>query len=195
MVERTAKSLSAGRGHAPRPARGFGGARRKPRGHWTGASAASEHRTGPPRVLAEKFLDVARGDGDGAHLPPAEDLERDRLAGAVGPEEAVERAAVAHVLAVDGEDDVARLQARLLAGAAGEEPGDDHVILDGVAEDAEPGARGGRRRAAAEQRVAPVQVIVGGDREREAPDLVQVERDHTQDTPLCVEKRAAAQPG
>src|SRR5437667_120450 len=99
-------------------------------------------------LLAEKLLDVARGDGDGAHLPPAEDLERDRLAGAVGPEEPVERAAVAHVLAVDGEDDVPRLQARLLAGAAGEEPRDDHVILDRVAEDAEPGARGGRRRAA-----------------------------------------------
>src|SRR5438034_1150330 len=152
MVERTAKSLSAGRGHAPRRARGFGGARRKPRGHWTGASAASEHRTGPPRVLAEKFLDVARGDGDGAHLPPAEDLERDRLAGAVGPEEPVERAAVAHVLAVDGEDDVARLQARLLAGPAGEEPGDHDVVLHGVAEDAEPGARGGRRRSGSADR-------------------------------------------
>src|SRR5437667_153431 len=51
-------------------------------------------------LLAEKLLDVARGDGDGAHLPPAEDLKRDRLAGAVGPEEPVERAAVAHVHAV-----------------------------------------------------------------------------------------------
>src|SRR5438552_16456100 len=71
-------------------------------------------------LLAEKLLDVARGDGDGAHLPPAEDLERDRLAGAVGPEEPVERAAVAHVLAVDGEDDVARFQARLLAGRSEE---------------------------------------------------------------------------
>src|SRR2546427_8718706 len=88
--------------------------------------------------LAEKLLDVARGDGDGAHLPPAEDLERDRLARAVGPEEPVERAAVTHVLAVDGEDDVARLQARPLAGAAREEPRDDHVILDRVAEEAEP---------------------------------------------------------
>src|SRR5438034_5289848 len=146
-------------------------------------------------LLAEKLLDVARGDGDGAHLPPAEDLERDRLAGAVGPEEPVERAAVAHVLAVDGEDDVARLQARLLAGPAGEEPGDHDVVLHGVAEDAEPGARGGRRRAPAEQRVPSVQVVVGGDREREASDLVQVERDHANDAPLRVEERAAAQPG
>src|SRR5258707_15373107 len=97
--------------------------------------------------LAEKLLDVARGDGDGLNLPPTEDLERDRLPGAVGPEGPIERAAVAHVLAVDGEDDVARLQARLLAGAAGEEPGDDDVVLHGVAEDAEPGARGRRRRA------------------------------------------------
>src|SRR5437667_11781004 len=131
MVERTAKSLSAGRGHAPRPARGLGGATRMPRGRLSGGS---EHRTGPPKVLAEKLLDVARGDGDGAHLPPAEDLERDRLPGAVGPEEPIERAAVTHVLAVDGEDDVARLQARLLAGAAGEEPGDHDVVLHGVAE-------------------------------------------------------------
>src|SRR5439155_23687 len=82
---------------------------------------------------------------------------------AVGPEEPVERAAVAHVLAVDGEDDVARLETRLLAGAAGEEPGDDDVVLHGVAEDAEPGARGGRRRAPPEQRVPPVEVVVGGD--------------------------------
>src|SRR5437763_15733716 len=96
-------------------------------------------------LLAEKLLDVARGDSDGAHLPPAEDLERDRLAGAVGPEEPVERAAVAHVLAVDGEDDVARLQARLLSGPAGEEHGDDHVVLDGVAKEAEPGSRRGQR--------------------------------------------------
>src|SRR5256885_14549921 len=94
--------------------------------------------------LAEKLLDVARGDGDGAHLPPAEDIERDRLAGAVGPEEPVERAAVAHVLAVDGEDDVARLPARPLAGAAGGEPRDDPGIPDRVAEEAEPRARGGR---------------------------------------------------
>src|SRR2546428_13063803 len=99
-------------------------------------------------VLAENRLEVARGDGDGAHLPPAEDLERDRLPGAVGPEEPVERAAVTHVLAVDGEDDVARLQARLPPGAAGEEPGDEHGIPDPVPEDAEPGAPGGRRRRA-----------------------------------------------
>src|SRR5438445_11697116 len=104
-------------------------------------------------LLAEELLDVARGDGDGAHLPPAEDLERDRLPRAVGPEEPIERAALTHVLAVDGEDDVARLQARLLAGAAGEERGDDHVIVDRVAEDAEPGSRRSRRRAAAEQRL------------------------------------------
>src|SRR5437899_12743310 len=118
-------------------------------------------------LLAEKFLDVARGDGDGAHLPPAEDLERYRLAGAVGPEETVERAAVAHVLAVDGEDDVARLQTRLLAGAAGEEPRDDDVVLHGVAENAEPGARGRRSVPAGEEGVSSVQVIVGRDRERE----------------------------
>src|SRR2546422_11678472 len=93
-------------------------------------------------LLAEKLLDVARGDGDGAHLPPAEDLERDRLAGAVGPEEPVERAAVAHVLAVDGEDDVARLQARLLPGAAGEEPGGNAVGLHGVCEEVGPRRRG-----------------------------------------------------
>src|SRR2546427_11974357 len=100
--------------------------------------------------LAEKLLDVARGDGDGAHLPPAEDLERDRLPGAVGPEEPIERAAVTHVPAVDGEDDVARLQARLLARAAGGQPGDDHAILDREPADGEPRARGRGRRAAAE---------------------------------------------
>src|SRR5437899_7614087 len=146
-------------------------------------------------LLPEKLLDVARGDGDGARLPPAEDLERDRLARAVRPEEAVERAAVAHVLAVDGEDDVARLQTRLLAGTAREEPRNDDVVLHGVAEDAEPGARGGRRRTPAEQRVPPVQVTVGRDREREAPDLVQVERDDAQHAPMRVEEGAAAQPG
>src|SRR2546428_4413956 len=112
-------------------------------------------------LLAEKLLDVARGDGDGAHLPPAEDLERDRLAGAVGPEEPVERAAVAHVLAVDGEDDVARLQARLLAGAAGKQPGDHDVVLPGVAEDAEPRARGGRRRAPPRHPIPSGHVVVG----------------------------------
>src|SRR2546426_1540480 len=147
------------------------------------------------RLLAEKLLDVARGDRDRVHLPPAEYLEGHRLAWTVGPEETVERAAVAHVLAVDGEDDVARLQTRLLAGAAGEEPRDDDVVLHGVAEDAEPGARGGRRRAPAEQRVPPVQVVVGGDREREAPDLVQGERDDAQHAPMRVEEGAAAQPG
>src|SRR5438093_12715416 len=128
-------------------------------------------------LVGEKLLDVARGDGDGAHLPPAEDLERDRLAGAVGPEEPVERAAVAHVLAVDGEDDVARLQARLLAGAAGKQPGDHDVVLHGVAEDAEPGPRGGRRRAPAEQRIPSVRVVVGRGRAPAAPALAQVWRD------------------
>src|SRR3989442_2933758 len=103
-------------------------------------------------LLAEKLLDVARGDGDGAHLPPAEDLERDRLPGAVGPEEPVERAAVTHVLAVDGEDDVARLQARLVARAAGEEPGGDPVVLDPVGADVKPGPRAGGRAPAAGQR-------------------------------------------
>src|SRR2546422_11691515 len=103
--------------------------------------------------LAEKLLDVARGDGDGAHLPPAEDLERDRLPGAVGPEEPIERAAVAHALAVDGENDVGRLQARPRSGAAGEAPGADHAIPDRAAKEAQPGPRGGRRRAAAEQRL------------------------------------------
>src|SRR2546428_11912867 len=99
-------------------------------------------------VLAENRLEVARGDGDGAHLPPAEDLERDRLPGAVGPEEPIERAAVAHGLAVGGENDVARLQARPLAGAAGGGAGGDHVILGRGAGDAEARARGGRRPAA-----------------------------------------------
>src|SRR5438552_18182866 len=146
-------------------------------------------------LLAEKFLDVARGDGDGAHLPPAEDLERDRLAGAVGPEEPVERAAVAHVLAVDGEDDVARLQARLLAGPAGEEPGDHDVVLHGVAEDAEPGARGGRRRAPAEQRVPSVQVVVGGDGGRERPVPVQVDGAPAMTAPPLSADGAPPRPG
>src|SRR6266849_7495841 len=126
------------------------------------------------RLLAEKLLDVARGDRDRVRLPPAEDLEGHRLARTVSPEETVERAAVAHVLAVDGEDDVARLQTRLLAGAAGEEPRDDDMVLHGVAEDAEPGARGRRPVPAGEEGVSSVQVVVGRDREREAPDLVQV---------------------
>src|SRR2546428_12773023 len=95
-------------------------------------------------LLAEKLLDVARGDGDGAHLPPAEDLERDRLAGAVGPEEPVERAAVAHVLAVDGEDDGARPQTRPPAGAAGEQPGGHGAGPLGAAENSQPRAPGGR---------------------------------------------------
>src|SRR6059036_82367 len=97
-------------------------------------------------LLAEKLLDVARGDGDGAHLPPAEDLERDRLPGAVGPEEPIERAAVTHVLAVDGEDDVARLQARLLAGAAGESPAMNHVSFAGEQKIAGQAGLGGAGR-------------------------------------------------
>src|SRR2546429_8953510 len=92
--------------------------------------------------LAEKLLDVARGDGDGAHLPPAEDLERDRLAGAVGPEKPVERAAGAHVLAGDGEDDVARPSARPLARPAGGGARDVHLVLCGGAEEAQSRRRG-----------------------------------------------------
>src|SRR5258707_6907605 len=110
--------------------------------------------------LAEKLLDVARGDGDGLHLPPTEDLERDRLPGAVGPEEPIERAAVAHVLAVDGEDGVARLQARLLPGAAGEGPGDYGGGLHGLGEDTEPGARRRPRGAGAQHHLPPGPVLI-----------------------------------
>src|SRR5207247_658457 len=72
--------------------------------------------------------------------PSAEDPGRHRVARMPAPEELVEGTAVAHFVAVHGQDDVARLQARLLAGTSGQEAGDDDVLLHRVREDAEPGA-------------------------------------------------------
>src|SRR5947207_164645 len=110
------------------------------------------------------------------------------------PEELVEGTAVAHFVAVHGQDDVARLQARLLAGTSGQEAGDDDVLLHRVREDAEPGAaREANREAVREEAVRRVEVVLGRHDEREPADLVQVERDDAEDLPARVEQRAAAE--
>src|SRR5262249_32566347 len=143
------------------------------------------------RRLPEELLDVAGRDRDRAELAAAEDLERDRLARTMRPEEPVERAAIAHLLPPHGEDHVAGLEPRLLAGPARKEARDHDVLLHGVAEDAEPGARPGEVPAAADERIARVQEAIGRDREREAADLVQVERHDAEDAAERVEQRAA----
>src|SRR5262249_32447520 len=93
--------------------------------------------------LGKEFLHVAGGDADGVLLAAPEDLERDVIAGAVGPEEAIERAPIAHALLVDGEDHVTHLEPRLLARTTGPNSRDHDVVLDGVAEHPEPGPSAG----------------------------------------------------
>src|SRR4030095_16996253 len=118
------------------------------RGPWWAARAAFSYAVRPcPAALREELLDVARRDRHGVELSSAKDLECHLLARPWVPQEPVERAPIGHVLAVDREHDVARLESRDLPGRAGQEARDHHVVFDGVAEDAEPGARAGRLRA------------------------------------------------
>src|SRR5437870_2349816 len=172
-VARPSRTIQA-KGSALRPRRA------KPAGvpHFPLASlgrALRARRMDLRSILAEELLDVARCDRHAAGLPPAEDRERYGVAGAMRPEELIERAAVPDVRAVDGEDDVTRLEPGLLARTARQQPGDHDVVLHRVAEDPEPRPLAGGLWPAGQEGVARVEEVVRGDREGEAADLVQVE--------------------
>src|SRR5579885_1880111 len=152
-------------------------------------------RQPPPPAAASREVggDVAARDRHRDDLPAAVDLEPQRLARLPRPEPAVERGAVGDLVAVDGEHDVARLEAGLLARTSGQQARDHDVPIHHVAEDPEPRPRTHRGRPAGEEDVARVGVVLGRDREREAADLVQVERDDAHEPPEAVDERATAE--
>src|SRR5213076_2270309 len=95
--------------------------------------------------LLEEFRAVARRDLQAAQPVVAHYLERELLAGAVPPQREIE----------------------LLAA---------RPLLDRVREDAEPGALGPAHHAAVTQHLARVlAIVVDGNRERAAHDLVEVQ--------------------
>src|SRR5688500_742690 len=88
----------------------------------------------------EEFSAISARDLDAAHRVVAHDLERQPLPRLVPPQTQVELAARRHLLGVQRDDDVALLEAALVAGPAGHDPGHDHALLQRVGEDPEPRA-------------------------------------------------------
>src|SRR5436190_1225149 len=146
--------------------------------------------------LLEEFRAVARRDLQAAQPVVAHYLERELLAGAVPPQREIELLAARHLLGVERYDDVALLQPTTVARPLGHDPGDDHALLDRVREDAEPGALGPAHHAAVTQHLARVlAIVVDGNRERAAHDLVEVQRDDPEDRAGHREETAAPEPG
>src|SRR6185369_15262152 len=110
------------------------------------------------------------------------------------PQTIVELPPARHLLIVDREHDVALRETRLIAGRAGEQTGDDDVVAHRVAVETEPRTRGTTRTTAVPQQLlAVVAVAFDRDREREASDLVQVERDDADDAAAHVDQRSTAE--
>src|SRR5689334_5840213 len=139
---------------------------------------------------------VAAGDGQLADLVVAHHLEGHLLARGVAPEREVQLLAGGHLLRVERHDQVALLDARARPGAVRHEAGHHHAFLHRGGDDPEPGALGAAHHAAeAHELFLAAAVALGRDRERGAPDLVEVERDHAHHLPGHSEERAAPEAG
>src|SRR5436309_7729600 len=149
-----------------------------------------------PLDLLEEFRAVARRDFQTAKPLVAHHLEREPLARSVTPEREVELLAAGHLLGVERHDDVALLQPAAVARALRHDAQHHHALVHRVGEDAEPRALGPAHHAAvAEQLARVLAVIVDGDRERAAHDLVEGQVDHAEQRPRHREEPAAAEAG
>src|SRR5437899_5931652 len=150
----------------------------------------------PCLYLLEEFGAVARRDFQTAQPLVAHHLEREPLARSVTPEREVELLPTRHLLGVERHDDVALLQPAAVARPLRHDARHHHALVHRVGEDAEPRALGPAHHAAvAEQLARVLAVIVDGDRERAAHDLVEGQVDHAEQRPRHREEPAAAEAG
>src|SRR5712692_5478481 len=122
----------------------------------------------PPRSgqLLVELRAVPAGHVDFAQLVVAQHFERDLLAGRVPPEREVQVLARRHLLGVEGDDDVALLDARARPWPIGHESRHHHALVERMGEDAEPGALGpAHGPAVAEELFGPPRVALARDRQ------------------------------
>src|SRR5688572_655947 len=128
--------------------------------------------------LFEELRAIARRHLDAAGLAVAHHLEGQPLAGLVAPEREIKLLAAADFLRVERHDEVALLQAAAIARALRHDAGDHHALVDGMGEDAQPGApRSAHDAAVAEQLALVLAVALHRDRQRAPGHLVEVQRD------------------
>ena len=136
----------------------------------------------------------------GHHLDPLEavlthHVQQHPLAGLVAPERRVEVAAARDLLVVHAHDHVPVQQPGALPGTVGHQPRDDQPLLEGVGEHPDPRSARPARHAPEAEELGPVpRVVLHRDRQRLAPDALEVERHDAHDRAPEVEQGPAAEP-